>query len=625
MLTLEELERASFVGPGEAHFARLCAEGSSEEQREVLESAVAVLCRFLIQGHPCIPLSVLAELPVTDDDGNMIGQLAAPKSLRAALGAAASVLVLSAADEAGGAVLDRPLVLDSDERLYVARFFEHERRLAAALGRLLMDRTTPEIDEIWLKERLDKYFPLEPEGLDFQREAAARALSLPLSVISGGPGTGKTSTVVKILALFVDWAEQRSAPPPVIALLAPTGKAAARMMEAISSALAGMENGASLRKHIQEAATIHRALGVLPHNKNRFRRGPDHPLRADVVIVDEASMVDLSLMRHLSEALRPGARLILLGDRHQLASVEAGSVLSELCSADLEGAERNFSIELQKSYRFSKDSGIAELARAIRDGDADRCVTVLREGRSDLLFHAASFELTQSFEPPQSFELTRSAELKSLVVGRYGKALKAGAVAEVLKEMGRFRVLCAHRRGAFGVETVNELVRMWLVEAGLVPYSARESRQRPENEFYRGRLILITENDYEMGLFNGDVGLFWPGEDGTLVAHFASGEQSTRALAPAQLPAHETAFALTIHKSQGSEHDEVALVLPHENSPLLTRELFYTGVTRARERVHVFGEEKSVRAASERSVVRHSGLSAALLRQLAMGRSRPPE
>lgn len=610
MVTLEELEKASFIGPGEAHFARLCAEGATASQREVLESTVAVLCRFLMQGHPCLPLSALAEFPVTDDDGTVIGYLADQESLRAALGGAASVQVVSAAEEERGAVFDgplvleRPLVLDCDERLYVARFFEHERRLARAFARLLQNRTTSDVDECWLKERLDAYFNPDPEGLDFQREAAARALSLPLSVISGGPGTGKTSTVIKILALFFDWAERRGDPPPVIELLAPTGKAAARMMEAISSALDGMENGTRLRRHIREAATIHRTLGVLPQNKNRFRRGPGHPLRADVVIVDEASMVDLSLMRHLSEALREGARLILLGDRHQLASVEAGSVLSELCAADQEGARRNFSIELQKSYRFTKDSGIAELARAIREGDAAGSVTVLREGRPDLSFHQ------------QSGDLPQSTALKKLVVDRYGKALSAGTAAHVLEEMARFRVLCAHRKGAFGVETINELVRMWLVEGGLIPYSARETRQRPESEFYRGRLILITENDYEMGLFNGDVGLIWPGQDGVLLAHFPSGEKATRALAPAQLPAHESAFALTIHKSQGSEHEEIALVLPHENSPLLTRELLYTGVTRAKTGVHVFGEEKSVRVAAGRSVVRHSGLCAALLRSL---------
>lgn len=607
MITLDELEQGGFIGAGEAHFARLCAEGTSGEQREVLKAAVAVLCRFLVQGHPCVPLAALAGLSITDDEGQVLGHLAERKQIEAALSQAASVQTVTALEEDRDLSLTRPLVLDSGQRIYLARFFEHERRLAASLGRLLRSRPTSEIDPAWLEERLARYFPHPQDGLDFQREAAARALSLPLSVISGGPGTGKTSTVIKILALIFDLAEQRGEPPPVVELLAPTGKAAARMMEAIQTALEGMERGASLQRHIREAATIHRALGVIPHNKNRFRRGPTHPLRADVVIVDEASMVDLSLMRHLTEALAPGARLILLGDRHQLASVEAGSVLSELCAADLEGAAQNFSIELQKSYRFSEQSGIFELASAIRGGDSERSVRALTAGRSDLTFHRI----------PK--HLAGSTELKRLVTTRYGRALRAGDAREVLDDMARFRVLCAHRKGALGVETVNELVRAWLVEGGFVPHRARESRHRPEAEFYRGRLILITENDYEMGLFNGDVGLIWPGKDGALLAHFAVENGATRALSPGQLPAHETAFALTIHKSQGSEHEEVALVLPQENSPLLTRELIYTGVTRAKKGVHVFGDEKSVRAASQRSVVRHSGLSVALIRQLSIG------
>jgi exodeoxyribonuclease V alpha subunit len=604
MIALRQLEEVGYVGAGEAHFARLCAEGMTGEPREVLQAMVAVLCRFLIQGHPCVPLSTLAELPISDEDGQVIGHLAHKSLLESALAQAPSVQSVMAQEELGEGTLTRPLVLDSSERIYLARFFEHERRLASALGRLLRARPTKETDPLWLERRLSLYFAPSAGGPDFQREAAARALSRPLSVISGGPGTGKTSTVVKILALIFDFAEHCGEEPPSAYLLAPTGKAAARMMEAIQSALEAMECGPRLRHHIREATTIHRALGVLPHNKNRFRRGPNHPLRADVVIVDEASMVDLSLMRHLVEALRPSARLILLGDRHQLASVEAGSVLSELCAADLATNEQKFSIELQKSYRFSEESGIAELASAIRVGDAERCVRTLNAGRSDLTFRKVGGDLA------------RSAELMQLVTTRYGRALGGKDAREVLEEMARFRILCAHRKGTFGVLSVNELVRMWLVLGGFVPPSARESRHRPEAEFYRGRLILITENDYELGLFNGDVGLIWPGKGGVLLAHFPEENGGTRALPPGQLPAHETAFALTIHKSQGSEHEEVALVLPQETSPLLTRELIYTGVTRAKKAVHLFGEEKAVRVAAQRSVVRHSGLSTALLAQL---------
>ncbi len=603
MVTLRMLEEGGAVGAGEAHFARLCAEGASESHREVLSCAVAVACRFLLQGHPCIPLASLDSLTLTNDQGEAIGALADLDRLRAAFEDAPCV----GRPGGGGTshdVLDKPLVLDDEERLYVARFFEHEQRLASALARLLLSEAATGIDEEWLSQRLDHYFPSSDTEPDDQREAAARALSRPLSVISGGPGTGKTSTVVKILGLYFDDAKRRGAPPPKVRLLAPTGKAAARMVEAIFSALSRMEDAELLRSNIHEASTIHRALGVDFENKNRFRRGPDHPLRADVVIVDEASMVDLSLMRHLVEALAPDARLILLGDRHQLASVEAGSVLSELCSTVIEGRSDALGSELRKSYRFSKDSGIFALATALRSGDAESSLNVLKEGRSDLSFYS------------EKLELEDSKELRSLVVERYGRALRRDSPREVLEEMARFRILCAHRRGPHGVETVSELVRRWLVEAGLVPGAVEASRWG--TQLYRGRLILVTENDYEMNLFNGDIGLIWPDEAGQLLVYFPSDGDSLRTLSPAQLPSHETAFALTIHKSQGSEHDEVAVVLPPETSPLLTRQLVYTAVTRAKKGVHLFGSEAAVRASAERSVTRYSGLSAALRRKLSM-------
>ncbi len=607
MVTLRMLEEAGAVGAGEAHFARLCAEGASEVHQEVLSCAVAVACRFLLSGHPCIPLAALDSLPLSNEEGEVVGTLPDLVTLRAAFESAGCVVRAGTLETQTAGELDHPLVLDDEDRLYVARFFEHEQRLARVLSQLLAADPGEQLDERWLQERLDHYFPRRSEERDDQREAAARALARPFSVISGGPGTGKTSTVVKILGLYFDDAERRGAQPPTIQLLAPTGKAAARMMEAIFGALSRMDGSETLRAHIAEASTIHRALGVNFDNKNRFRRGADHPLRADVVIVDEASMVDLSLMRHLVESLAPGARLILLGDRHQLASVEAGSVLFELCTADLGGHDTSFSSELGKSYRFSEDSGIFALATALRNGDPDASLAVLEEGRSDLSFH------------PIGDDLSVATALRTLVVERYGRALRCASPAEVLEAMARFRVLCAHRRGAFGVETVNELVRGWLVEAGLVPKGGEGSRGG--DGWYRGRLILITENDYEMGLFNGDVGLIWPDDGGNLSAHFPTDGGELRALSPAQLPAHETAFALTIHKSQGSEHDEVAVVLPHETSPLLTRQLVYTGVTRAKKGVVLFGSEGAVRAAAERSVTRYSGLATALRQRLSMSES----
>jgi exodeoxyribonuclease V alpha subunit len=358
---------------------------------------------------------------------------------------------------------------------------------------------------------------------------------------------------------------------------------------------------------VTEASTIHRALGVFPDNPTRYRRGPEQRLRADVVIVDEASMVDLALMRHLCEALKPGARLILLGDRHQLASVEAGSVLAELCG---ELSPRSATVELRRSFRFAEGSGISELSQAMKEGDAARCASVLKSGRQDLAWH-------MGVDDP-----ARSDALRQLVVAKYRAALGVGGAAVVLAALSGFRVLCAHRRGRFGVEVQNAVIASWLVEAGVIP---REARLSPEGSrraqfatetFYRGRPILITENDYGLGLHNGDVGIVWPDGDGKLSVAVTDEAGSLRWLSPAQLPAHETAFALTIHKSQGSEYGEVAVILPDDRSPLLSRELVYTGVTRARHKVHLFGEEAALLAAASQSVVRHSGLRSALAARL---------
>lgn len=602
---LGELRSVGWFSAGDVHFAELCAEGAGADQ-QALALVAASASRALGQGHPCVPLCVIAESIALDE--NDVPRFAMPglAQLRAALKGADCVTHVEAKETSSQAVSARfstPLVLDGKERLYVTRYFEHEQVLAQRLAALLGDsallgdtaplqENTAHLGEPeWLLGRLDHYFPLDDSlKPDLQRSAAAAALKRRFCVISGGPGTGKTSTVVKILALLAEQAEQQSKPLPVVQLMAPTGKAAARMMEAIGQGLASLNLPEKLRQSIAaQASTIHRALGVLPYNSTRFARGRDFRLRADVVLIDEASMVDLSLMRHLLDALRDDAQLILLGDRHQLASVDAGSVLSELCSA-LSAETGGALVELKKSYRFAEDSGISALATAIREGKGEESLQILRSGRSDLSFGGA---LDGDGGPSQS------KQLRQLVVEHYGAALALKDPALVLEGMNRFRVLCAHRKGSLGIESMNELIREWLCAAALIPRAG---------EFYRGRLVLVRENDYGVGLRNGDVGLVWPDAEGRMQVLFAEESGSLRRLSPAQLPAHETAFASTIHKSQGSEHEVVVVILPNEQSPLLTRELVYTAVTRARRQAHLFGEPQALVTAASRTVTRHSGL-----------------
>lgn len=515
----------------------------------------------------------------------------------------------------------RPLVLDGAGRLYLHRYWDYEREVAEAL----LERAGAEadgIDETALRAGLDRLFAEAPEvAPDWQRIAAAVAALKRLCVISGGPGTGKTSTVIRILALLLEQAGDR---PCHIALAAPTGKAAARMQEAIRRAREALAVDEGIRARIPDrAATLHRLLGARPDSVY-FRHDRRNPLPADVVVVDEASMVDLALMAKLMRALRPEARLILLGDKDQLASVEAGAVLGDICGGpggfsapfrarleSLTGRRLNSGEEgppaageggpladsivlLRHSYRFGADSGIGRLAGAVVAGDAARAGELLRAGvYPDIVW-----------SPLQDPTLFGQAAAGRLVegFGSYLRLLAEGAKPEaVFQAFNRFRILCPHRAGAAGVSTLNPLVAAILDRAGLL-----EARHL----WYPGRPVMITRNHYELHLFNGDLGIAMPDPEagGALRVFFEAEEGGLRRYSPARLPEHETCYALTVHKSQGSEFDEVLLLLPAALSPVLTRELLYTALTRARSRVEIWGPDAVVREATARATRRSSGL-----------------
>jgi exodeoxyribonuclease V alpha subunit len=432
-------------------------------------------------------------------------------------------------------------------------------------------------------------------------------------VISGGPGTGKTSTVVKILALLVEQAlarapaatVRRAAELPRMLLLAPTGKAAARLSEAIKRAKGALQATAEVRAAIpDEASTIHRALGTIGGHAQRFRHHRDAPLAADVIVVDEASMVDLALMARLLEAVPAGARVILLGDKDQLASVEAGAVLGDICGAGLDrsatGAIAASIALLTRSYRYGADSGIGKLAAAINHAQPERALELLRDPDIrdvSLVDYAPGGALP--------------VELYSAAVAGFRPLLEASDAAAKLRALDRFAVLCAHRRGPHGQLAINRAIEAGLREAGLVPAGS---------ERYAGRPVIVTQNDYQARLFNGEVGVLLRDPQaavdgnaaGRLVAQFTAPDGGLRSIPAARLPPHESAYALSVHKSQGSEFDEVAVVLPPDASPVLSRELLYTAVTRARERVTVYGSAQIVTLCVERTVRRASGLRDAL-------------
>jgi len=509
----------------------------------------------------------------------------------------------------------RPLVLDDDGRLYLYRYWQYEWTLARTIL-AQAGRAPDEVDEALLSEGVARLFPGGAGGeTDWQKIAAVAAVRKGFCVISGGPGTGKTSTVVKIITLLL---EQANGGDLRIALAAPTGKSAARLTESIRLMKEKLDCRADVKIRIpEEVTTIHRLLGVRKDSV-RFRHGEDNLLPHDVVIVDEASMVALPLMAKLAMALTGDARLILLGDRDQLASVEAGAVLGDICGG---GRQEPFSagfaeyvarvagekvaavssgavtppladslVVLKKNYRFAADSGIGAVARVVNAGDGGGAIDLLTAGSC---WH----------ESPPADALKRF--LAARVIDGYGAYLAAQSPVEALRLFDNFRILCALRQGTYGVSGVNALVEEILADNGLA-----DARSR----WYPGRPVMVTVNDYHLKLFNGDVGIVLPDPDteGVLRVWFPDSEGGVRSVSPVRLPAHETVYAMTVHKSQGSEFERVLMLLPGHDSETLTRELIYTGLTRSKRDVEVWGSAEVFTAAVARRIERKSGLRDAL-------------
>lgn len=599
---LTRLAERGVISPLDLTLAEALGRLVDERDPHVLLGA-ALASRAVGRGHVCATLADLAERPLLDDDGEPV-DVAVP-SLSAWLAA------LEQSPLVGDGDARTPLVLVGG-RLYLHRYFDYERRLAASL--LARVERRPDVDTRLLAEGLDRLFPREP-GHE-QRRAAAASVLQRFTVISGGPGTGKTTTVVRILALLQEQALARRGAPLRMTLVAPTGKAAQRLGEAIGASVETLPVDDAIRAAIpREATTIHRALGYQPRTPTRFRHGLERPLDTDLVLADEASMIDLALMTKLVEAVPPSARLILLGDKDQLTSVEAGAILGDVhggatgVTADVAATLgevlgeivpaadvppiANSMVRLDKSYRYRGDSGIGALARAINAGDVDRSLRVLA-GDVSMPYGQVQLLPIDASDP-------LGGPLGGTVVEGFRAAVTPGDLARRLEALGAFRVLAAHRRGPLGVDGLN---------AAIATRLRRESLTPGDGEHYEGRPILVTTNDYQMNLFNGDVGLVVR-EGAGLVACFPA-DDGVRRVPVGRLPPHDTVFAMTVHKSQGSEFDRVAIVLPDRLSPVLTRELVYTAVTRAREAADLFGDSAVVAGAIRQRVERASGLRQAL-------------
>jgi exodeoxyribonuclease V alpha subunit len=600
--TLEVLREGKVLSALDEHFARSVSRVAGEDRPEV-QLAAALVSRDVSNGHVCLDLARIGERSVLEDeDGAPVEGLQWPD-------VESWLAMLRSSPLVGDGEVVSPLVLDSTGRLYLRRYWQHQSRLAAAIRSRALP-VTPGPDESALQEIVERLFPSGSAvgETDWQRVAALTAARRRFCVISGGPGTGKTYTVVKIVALLT-WLAQRSGGRLRVTLAAPTGKAAARLAESIRRAKSQLDCTDDVRRAIpEEASTIHRCLGAVRNRLTEFRHHADNPLLTDLVLVDEASMVDVALMTRLVDAIPPQARLILLGDKDQLASVEAGAVLGDICGTGLQlpsirvgevvpRTGEQLSFDLGRSRRSPMRDCIVELQHSYRY-DARRGIGAL----ASTILESREHPEVSRVDPAPNGEL--SALLREDIVRGFSPYLQARLHQQRLVDFDRFRVLCAHRRGYHGVEVVNAKIERLLADRGLL---------RVDSPSYRGRPILVTRNDYQLNLFNGDVGLLVASEENDdTEAVFVGADGTLRKLSPSRLPPHETVFAMSVHKSQGSEFDEVAVLLPENVSPVVSRELLYTAVTRARSRVTVHARAEVVRGAVTRPIQRASGLRDAL-------------
>ena len=573
---LREFNEAGVLGPADVHVAQRLASLAGETDEWVLLGA-ALAVRGPRLGHVYVDLDTIRDTATVDSDEPI--DLTAlpwpdPGEWRARLEASGLV---------GG-----PLRLEGTS-LYLDRYWREERQIAADLI-ALRDGRPAHVDDAVLADGLARLFSGADDEL--QRLAAATAVQRRLTVVAGGPGTGKTTAVARIVALLLEQAASAGAPEPLIALAAPTGKAAARLVEAVHEEAAVLDVSDDVRTRLSglDASTLHRLLGWRPGSHSRFRHGRGNRLPHDVVIVDETSMVSLSLMARLVEAVRAEARLILVGDPGQLTSIEAGAVLGDIVGP---GASADGGIVvLDRVHRFG--GSIARVAEAIRRGDGDAVIAALDE---------VTWIPVDPADVPDASALGPVHDGVLACARAVIAAARVGAGEAALEALGAFRVLCAHRRGPHGVTAWTTQIETWLTQA-IEGFGT-------EGDWYVGRPLLVTENDYGLRLYNGDTGVVITTGRGHVSAAFERQGQILE-FSPTRLAAVDTVYAMTVHKSQGSQFDTAAVLLPDPTSHVLTRELLYTAVTRARRELILVGTEAAIRAAVARPVARASGLRARL-------------
>ncbi len=477
-------------------------------------------------------------------------------------------------------------------RLYLDRYHRYEQDLCQQL--IDRRRAGVPLDEELLSDGLDRLFPAGEQGGDTQQRLGAQtAVRRQLAVLAGGPGTGKTTTIARIIALLHEQL-QVNGRPPLIGLAAPTGRAAARLKEAVGEQAAEMNVAEDVRSALvgAEARTLHRLLGWQPFNQSRFKHNAKNPLPHDVIIVDESSMISLALMSQLFDAVAPNARVVLVGDPRQLASIDAGTAFGDIVGPVTDNDADAGIVVLAKVHRFGGE--ISELAQAILAGDSDAAIEVLGRGEARVRWLE-----TEPGEDPRSRGTEAIAGLRPYWESAMDAA-QAGDYQAAFAELAHGRILCAHRNGPHGAAGWNELAFKSIA-------ADREFAVRRHDSWYVGRPLLAIQNDYQLGMFNGDTGVVVAGSAGEPLAAFDQ-VGNPRLVSPERLKPVQTAYAATVHRSQGSQFGSVLVVLPPEQSQVLTRELLYTAITRAQEEVIILGSRESLVAAINRESRRASGL-----------------
>jgi exodeoxyribonuclease V alpha subunit len=612
---IEQAIAETCFSPMDRNFADLMVELAGEaptDRKERLWLASALVSNFVGRGHVCLNLPEIAGMPLVIDNDKNVPLAMCP-------GVDDWVNDLRGLPVIGQPGDVSPLVLDEKHRIYLYRYWLYEQQV----GSIILDRAKHrlhEVDKKLLAEGLKRFFPVHGEAIDWQCVAATLAVLKRFTVISGGPGTGKTYTVARILALLI---EQTKNDEIAIALAAPTGKAAARLTDMVRAIKEELDCSPEVKRLIPEKAlTIHRLLGPI-YGKKTFRFNAANRLPFDVVVIDEASMIDLPLMAKLVTSLKDKSRLILLGDKDQLASVEPGAVFGDICdtgnvntfsaslksavgeliSSELPHGEGQYKVlsdsivVLQKSYRFGPDSGIGLLASAVNEGKPSASFDLLKETAHD--------DIHWSDIPPAE-NLENIIEESYLPL--YSEYLTSKSPEEAFSLFNKFHLLCALRHGPYGVIAVNRIIEHLCRRRGLIQTGGR---------WYKCQPVMVTANDYQLKLFNGDVGILFPDleTDGELRIFFPAEGGGFRKLLPGRLKGYETVYAMTIHKSQGSEFDHVAIILSDHLSEVLTKELLYTAITRAKKRIDIWGSKEVFTEALTRTSRRQSGLNDALCGQ----------